>query len=338
MELFTENGWLDVDAVLDLGLPFNAFVTQRGTGKTYGQLKRFVEKKQFPFIYMRRTQAQLKQLCTEKFNPFKKLNADMGWNIQPKKIRGTDAYGFYDGGGEPLGYGVSLSTFANLRGFDASDVNHITFEEFIPERRERPIMDEAGAFLNAYETMNRNRELEGKPPIQVSFLANSNTLANPLFIELGIVSKAVDMQKKGQQFSLMRERGLTLTILQNSPISEMKKDTALYKLVNRNSSFARMSLGNEFAEDDLSCVASRPLREYVPVVNVGEIAIYKHKSNGKFYVSKHHMEAKYNYNSSLIELRRFSRKFIHIWQSYLLRDVLFEDYTCEVLFSKYFSK
>ena len=82
------------------------------------------------------------------------------------------------------------------------------FDEFIPERHERPIKNEGAAFLNAYETMNRNRELQGYKPIQTLCLANANDLGNPIFMELGLVSRAMRMQQTGKTMSLLRDRGI----------------------------------------------------------------------------------------------------------------------------------
>ena len=97
---------------------------------------------------------------------------------------------------------LALSTISNVRGFDATDRDVLIYDEFIPERHERPIKDEATAFFNAIETIQRNRELEGKDPLTVLCLANANELANPLFIELKLVKRAMALIRKGIEFEL----------------------------------------------------------------------------------------------------------------------------------------
>ena len=67
---------------------------------------------------------------------------------------------------------MALSTFGNLRGVDFSDVDMIFFDEFVPQKNARPIKAEAEAFFNLYETVNRNRELDGRPPVRVLMLSN----------------------------------------------------------------------------------------------------------------------------------------------------------------------
>ena len=41
-------------------------------------------------------------------------------------------------------------------------------------------------FFNLYETVNRNRELEGKEPVKVYMLSNSTSLDNEILAELSI--------------------------------------------------------------------------------------------------------------------------------------------------------
>jgi hypothetical protein len=156
------------------------------------------------FIYMRRTQSQADLINKPEFSPFKSLNNDFGWKI------GTDSISKYNAGfyqqiesddrlvctGAPLGFTAALSTISNIRGFDASDVELQIYDEFIPEKHERPIKNEGAAFLNAYETINRNRELKGRKPLQCICLANANDLANPIFMELRLVRKAEQMRRK----------------------------------------------------------------------------------------------------------------------------------------------
>ena len=118
-----------------------------------------------------------------------------------------------------LGYTAALSTISNMRGFDASDVEMLIYDEFIPEKHERTLKHEATAFLNAYETINRNREMQGKKPLQVLALANAMDLANPIFLELGIVNNIERMLDKGRSnIYLDRDRGLLVAICSNSPI------------------------------------------------------------------------------------------------------------------------
>lgn len=343
MNIYQKSGYIDIRAIMALGLSFNFIVGGRATGKTYTSLET-VKEDGIKFIYMRRTQSQADMINKPEFSPFKSLNDDHGWAVGSAALSKYNA-GFYetvgteDGGrqcvGPPIGYTCALSTISNMRGFDASDIRLLIYDEFIPEKHERPIKNEGAAFLNAYETINRNRELKGEKPLQVLCLANANDLANPIFLELGLVRKAEQMRRKGREISIDKERGVGLFILDKSPISAQKRNTALYKL-SRGSEFSRMSLENDFANEDIGRVKTQPLGEYRPVVTVGEITVYKHKSRGEYYVSTHKAGSCAEFGSGDTDKNRFRRAYWWIWQEYMKNNIIFEEYLCEVLLNRYF--
>lgn len=341
MNIYQENGYINIRAIQRLGLPFNFVVGGRATGKTYTALKTQIEDDAV-FMFMRRTQTQADLINKPEFSPFKPINADNGWNIGAQTITKYNS-AFYemveDGDklvpqGKPKGYTCALSTISNMRGFDASDVVTLIYDEFIPERHERPLKNEGVAFLNAYETINRNRELKGAPPLQVIGLANANDLANPIFMELNLVRKAEQMRRRGQEVSIDRTRGVGLFLLNNSPISEKKQNTALYKL-SRGSEFSEMSLNNNFTCEEAAIIKSRNLSEYKPVVAIGEICIYEHKSTGRLYVSTHTIGTPPYYSPGEIDRRRFQRQYGWVWFAYMSNNVDFEEILCEILLTKY---
>ena len=133
-------------------MPFNFIVGGRATGKTYGALK-YAYESHTRFILMRRTQAQTDLINKPEFNPYKAINQDMGTDIQVKSISkyNSKIYEPAEDGEQLLGYTCALSTISNLRGFDASDCRLLVWDEFIPEKHERPIKGEGAAFLNAYK-------------------------------------------------------------------------------------------------------------------------------------------------------------------------------------------
>lgn len=335
MNIFTDKGYPDIKAWMAEGIPFIFCVGGRGTGKTYSSLLYAYQSDQ-TFMFLRNSQTQVKRLMKPQYNVFKKINADKGCNVVVERDEDTGV--FYDNTNDEkrmIGYLSALSTFSNFRGPDMSDVDLIIWDEFIPEAQERMVKDAAVVFFNAYETINRNRELEGRPPVPVLFLANSNKIDNPMFIELGIVREAEKMLKKGIQYHINRERGYMIIFLNESPISEQKRETALYKLVGDRSLFYKMSLDNSFNLEDTELIQSRKLTEYKPLVNVGEITIYQHKSNGSFYVSGHRIEGREAFSSSTPDLKRFMLKYSWLYQRYLQQLVIFEDYMSMALFSIY---
>lgn len=342
MRLYLDNGYLNVGGILAQGVPFNFITGGRGIGKTYGALE--YVKKHGKFIYLRRTQTQIDMVANPAFNPFKSLNADKGWNVGVKGIS-KNTFGFYDmlkddngdffSTGDPCGYALALSTFSNLRGFDASDVDFLVFDEFIPERHEKAIRDEAEAFLNCVETINRNRELNGAEPLKVLALSNSNNLACAIFIYLGLVSKVVKMQEKGQECSIIPERGIGLYVVANSPISQAKKETALYKLT-QGTAFQEMAISNEFADYDGSRIRSLNLKAVQPIVNVGELTICEVKGQDDFYATTRIIETSEQFGSDERSLKSFKLAYRWLYFAMINAQIWFENPTAKVLLEKYF--
>lgn len=344
MKLYLDSGYINIAALIETGMPFIFCWGGRGTGKTYGALKWAIENG-VKFGLMRRTQSQLDLISKPEFSPFKSINNDTGSNVSivplSKYNGGIYKMDFVDGKnvaqGAPIGYTFALSTIANIRGFDGSDIELLIYDEFIPEPHSRPIKEEHEAFMNAYETINRNRELQGRKPLQVLCLANANALDNPLFMGLEIVTKADKMNRNRQEYSLDNKRGLLLVNLCNSEISEQKSNTALYRLV-RNSNFSKMALSNDFSgEEERGRIGSRPLQEYRPLVVVGELCIYRHKSQDLYYCSSHITGSPLKFGVGESERARFRRLYSWLWPVYLDNKMDFEERICEILLTKYVS-
>ena len=154
-KIYTETGWVNWDYLLSQPESFLVVVGARGTGKTYGLLKKLVLEDK-PFIYLRRLKSQLDQCGREEGNPFKKINFDAGTDIKPYPTQGFISFRRGEKTGSLMAVGVALSVVANTRGTDFSDIDYIVFDEFIASDGERPIKNEFAAFLNFYETVNRN--------------------------------------------------------------------------------------------------------------------------------------------------------------------------------------
>lgn len=336
MNIYTDKGYPDIGSWMAENIPFIFCVGGRGTGKTYSALL-YAYFSSFTFLFLRNSLTQVKRLSKPQYNVFKRINSDRGINVQVDKDEDTGIFYEEDeeGNRKEIGYLSALSTFSNFRGPDMSDVDLIIWDEFIPEKQERLVKDSAVVFFNAYETINRNRELEGRRAVPVLFLANSNRIDNPMFVELGIVREAERMLQKGLQYKINRDRGYMIIFLNESPISEKKRSTALYKLVGERSVFYQMSLSNSFNMEDQDKIISLPLKEFNPLVNVGEITVYQHKSNGSYYISPHRMEAREKYTSSTPDLQRFRERYLWIYRRYLQELVYFEDYMSLALFNIY---
>lgn len=335
MKIYDANGWVNWQSILSEAKGFLMVVGPRGTGKTYGLLKELVKRKE-PFIYLRRLKTQLDECCKISGNPFKKINSDLGLNIIPVSSASSVVYyNSINNDGKavvdsaPVAYGLALSTYATMRGADYSDVNYIVFDEAIASVGEKPIRDEFNAFLNLYETVNRNRELEGKAPVTAVLLGNANKLANPYFLGWRFMRTALKMIR-GKQMVYRSEDRIMIMLL-NSPISEKKKSTVLYK--NANNDFLQMAIDNSFKTDETN-IKSRKLIEYRHIVSVGELGIYSHKNTGELYISP--VTAKPYYEGYGIYLTMFIREYSVLKIKYLEGKITFQDYESELIFRNYF--
>lgn len=344
LKIFDDNGFVNIPEILKHPAIFIFIYGGRGTGKTYGGLQHSVDSK-IDFMYLRRLASQVDLAKTDELQPFKRLNMDRGWTIKPFTVNKYIA-SFYqstvnDDGkviptGDRLGFMTSLSTFSNLRGVDGSNIRLMWLDEFIPELNERPIKGEASAVFNAYETINRNRELNGEPPVKFLFTANSNRIDNPLFMELNLVRKAEKIRKDGLEYYYDQKRRMLLIDLYKSKISEEKSTTALYELT-KGTEYYEMAIRNNFLNEEKGRIESRPIKEYRPIVSIGEITIYRHKSKKEYYVTTFRMGSPDSYTAGEKDRERFRKKYFYLWRTYMTNKnkIVFEEYMSEILFDKY---
>ena len=341
MGLYLENGYINQEWILCREDNFIFEIGARGTGKSYGILKYIIDLK-IKFMMLRRTQTEADMVSTAVTNPFKALMVDNPkLDIAVESISKNLSCFTIPGETEEdprirIGYLGALSTFATIRGADLSDVDVIFYDEFIPEKHQRPIKDEYAALMNVYETVNRNRELQGREPVKMIAAANSNDLANPIFIGLEIVDRIARMMKKGLEVYKDPERNLAVYMFMNSPISDRKAETSLYKLTAGND-FQNMALRNMF-DLDTRYIKSRSLKEYKPVVKIGELVIYEHKSRKEYYARCGASgTVPHIFTTTDIDKKRFIKIYNYLFLRYLSGYMLFETSISQVLFEKLFS-
>lgn len=336
-KIYTADGWINWDYIIGETKAFCMVVGARGIGKTYGLFKNLLSRKE-KFLYVRRLKTQLDECGKIDGNPFRRINSDEGYNIQPYRngsgirfCESEEQDGKFFPSAEPIALGVALSTFATVRGADYSDINYIVFDESIAMLGERPIKDEFSAFLNFYETVNRNRELEGKQAVKCFLLGNANKLGNPYFSGWHFMRTALKMIAGKQMMYRSPDGNRIMILLMDSPISARKAETALYQ--NAGSDFMSMALDNAFRTDATN-IRSLKLKELTHIVSIGEVGVYRHKSNRQLYVSKTVQQSPY-YDSYGIRLTMFRRDYALLKYSYLSGRMIFEDYECELIFREY---
>ena len=330
MKIYNRDGWINWEYLCGLKKSFIMVVGPRGTRKTYGLMKYLIDKHK-PFIYLRRLQSQMDICKTEAGNPFRKLNADYDYNISPKKRSKLAEFRSEGGEGYIVAIGVALSTVATIRGFDFSGYDYIVFDEAVPMTGEKPVKNEFEAFLNFYETVNRNRELQGSDAVKAMLLGNANQLVNPYYSGWKFTRTAIKMIRGHQMIYNTPDGSRCMVQLLDSPISKKKAETALYQ--NANNNFIAMAIDNTFRTDE-TMIGSKPLQEYNHIVSIGDIGIYKHKSKREYYVCG--VTAKPYYDDYGMSLKLFRNDFCTLRIIYMMKKIfVFDTYETEILFRTY---
>ena len=264
--------------------PFTFIVGGRGIGKTYSAIGEGIQNHRGSFMYLRNTREQLAESCGDFGNPFKRWAEDHKLTIKleiERKHAVINQYTLCDDGENErkqlIGVGANLSTFENLRGVDLSNIDYILFDEFIENRT--LTFDQFRAFVNMYETVNRNREITGAEPCKVILLSNAQRLGNPILRGFNLIPIIESMQKNGQR---SYANGPIRIELPFSDVSENKRNTALYQAVS-GSTYTDEALNNNFVNDSFSGVKKVNINEYTPIVAIDDIYIYRHKSESVFY-------------------------------------------------------
>lgn len=337
---YLDDGWVNAAAWFEDAAPFVIVLGGRGIGKTFGALEYLTRDGAPKHIYMRRTQAQIDACKVPELNPYKSVNEAYGRDFVMYAL-GKYTAGVYhteekDGSvkqvGAPVALGIALSVFANIRGIDGRGYDVILYDEFIKERHERPFAREGDAFLNAYETLNRNRELQGRPALKAVLLSNSNDLRSPILEALGVVNLIDNMQRKGRRRGSAANGVISVYLYPDSPVSERKRNTALYQVAN-SADFTGMALANSFSRANYENVASKPLREYSPLVSVDGVTVYSHVNNGTFYVVDG-IKSQDVYTNLPNDLKSFRRGYYYLYEALLRRELWYSSAPVKIRFER----
>ena len=297
----------------------------RGIGKTYSALDFLIREKK-RFLYLRNTRQQIAECCSDFGNPFKRLNKDKGYDI--RLISEKEHINIINEDNEIIGYASSLSVFNNLRGADLSDVDYVLFDEFIEPRK--LLFDQFKAFVNMRETVGRNRELFGEPPLYCILLSNSQSLNNPILAGYNLIPEIEGMLGSGQQ--KMKRKDI-MVLLPESEISELKKNTSTYSGLE-NTRIFKENIQNKFANDSFYGIKRRNIKEYVAVCKIDDMFMYRHKSNNKIYVCSIQATNIPEYSSKDNGLAFYQSYGRYIPNSYARGFVEFSDFTTKSKFMK----
>lgn len=324
--------------------PLQFFVGGRGDGKTYGALdgaRLNYEATGARFMFSRLTIKEQKQITSRssntKGNPFKKINKNEGCNIVilgsgDELVSIITDFEISEKGkliptGKIYGYSCSLVDLCDVRGQDFDDVEDWLIDEFIPEKHKRLPSGLGDALLNGIETINREREDEGRPPLNVFCMANANDIYNPIFKDLGLVSVCEKMQRCGQRDKYLPERGIAIHLLEDSSELQEARSKRMITRIAKGTKFADMAYNNEFAYNDFSCVAYRKITGYVPIINIDNMTVYSKKGSSEIYISYTPAKCASLDINKENELLLFKRKYSQrIYNSFVNGRITFESF------------
>ena len=248
MNIYQENGYIDFDAIHQFmnekNIPYCFIVGQRGTGKSTSGMIHLIDQKE-PFILFRLSVKEIKMNLNPEYNCFNEINEIKNRNIYFKKIPNVDNDLFIMSDSEQIGMATALDTFGHNRGVSMQKYTLAFLDEFIPEDTIRKTKGEGLALKQSFETINRNRELQGRKSLKMICCANANNLNNEILLDFNLIPMFEFTTKKGYDY-MVRDKILLINT-QNSPISKLKAETDLYKSGAAQGSFRDMALYNRFS-------------------------------------------------------------------------------------------
>lgn len=297
LDLYEGGGWINIPAVARLGCWCIILIGKRQVGKTYGTLKYMLENNRH-FLYLRRTTTEFDAITSDPdlnpFLPLKKAGFDADI-VKSGKVTYTVGKFEYDEDGKPTkciekyGIGMTLPSIANIRGFNGSQFEDVVFDEFIPERIVMKRKAEGDAVLNAYVTINGNRELEGYPPLRIWLLANAFDIASPILVELGVVDEIAKLARTGKEWTVTSS-GVFIGMPKSTLVSGKRANTAFMRhmMKNPDSKFYQMAMENKFAYNNLEQVRPMNLRGMKPEFQVAGLYCYQYDGNHYYLCQSPH--------------------------------------------------
>lgn len=270
------------------------FLGSRQIGKTYNTLDLMHQLKE-QFIYLRLTEDERLMALSGKANIFAKMQ--FPWASEMDVQEGKPCYCYcdtFEDGKQPLIMATSLQQLNHMRGYAWKDCKHILVDEFIPMKEAYKRKGQGKVLADCYMTINSTREIDmnseemvdNSKAVKLWLLANTNDLNGDIVSYWDLTYPILRMKEKHQQYAYYPERGLVIINCESSPISGVMQRTALYKMLGHNTDYAKVSINNEFADNDSIGIKSCPIKEYIPQFCFDGYNVYVHKNNGTVYVAE----------------------------------------------------
>ena len=345
-DLYLPEGYLNIKGyvypkVMEHDIWLILMLGKRQVGKTYGALETMLEYK-LQHILLRRTTAELDTIAASPdLNPYKVYEPEyhVGLFKQAKKLcRICDWLPDEEGKaipGEQRGLATSLAEIAHIRGFSGAAFSDMVFDEFIPEKGVVTRKSEGDAFLNAYVTINGNRELQGKPPLRCWLLANTNRLDSPILEALNVSDDILYMRRKGMEELI--QNGVYIIQPDSAVVTAKRSETALMRQVNRNSEFYGMAMENRFSYDESPYIKTMSIKNLQPVWSYDDKIFCRETADG-YYISRATFRSANcpSYTSGKTDRERLYMDFLYMRQYYYAGCIMFSDLRVLAIFKQIF--
>lgn len=334
-EEFRESLYYDIRADLAPWVKFLIIIGGRGIGKTFSSFELLTTLSDINPFYVRTIREEIELSCTTHGNPFKEFNRKKNKNFGFEKEQGFYVMKDFNKEKEEqkIGLGISLASTAKVRGMSFPECEYILWDEFIPKKNLVVRFNEGFEFKDFYETVNRNRELEGREPVHAILLSNSNDIRSKTLIEFGIDADVEQMVRHGINRRSFPSKGIRVVLPDTSEFEAYKSKTALYQA--GGGSYNDMALKNKFTDVSFVNVGKRKLSEYKIECAIDDMYVYRHKHFEQYYVthSRADCERYTTKDSKMLFVRRY----------YMMRDEMldgtfvYETYAIKTAFRELFN-
>lgn len=266
----------NIERTLSYGCMFNFINGIRGCGKTYTALEYFVtryQRKHMRFLYVRRTDEELKKLTTQKNGRlFNHVQAEFPNNAlwaESNELHIDD---------QLCGYAQALSTATKLKSDALVDCDTIIFDEYIKtSANQHYLPGEVTAFLELCETLARPGSRDWD--IKCIFLGNTVSSTNPYFdfFRLQYPYKK-DIWRKGE---------FLVEMVKPPALVEAKKATRFYQAL-AGTDYEAYAVENEFLTDRKQFIDKKTKDaeyKFTMIYFDDLIGVWRDYRNGRYYLS-----------------------------------------------------
>lgn len=331
MNLYSDSGYLNVEEIAKNPAWLKVIIGARQIGKTYGVLKYHLDH-DVRHILLRRTTEELDMISGTETNPYKVFEPEYHTGIfKAGKFLTVNDYRNDEKIEPPRGLVLSLAQISHIRGFNGSAYRSIIFDEFIPEKHVHRFRSEGDALLNAYTTINGNRELNGQPPCDLWLLANSNDINSPILDKLNLTDDVIRMRSKQREW--IERDGVLIVQPESSKIIDKRKNTALMRVVDPAGEFYGMAIRNDFSYDLNPLVRSQSIRNKKPLFGIPPLYAWEGANDVYCCRAEHKQEI---YQDTQYGREQLRADYLWIVRAYAAGLVTFSDLRMLALFRQIF--